>query len=70
MTYLEVARRLKKLGCDEIPRRGRGSHRKWHNPKTGQSTVLPDWGNKDLKMGTIRAALKQLGVEWQDFDQR
>jgi predicted RNA binding protein YcfA (HicA-like mRNA interferase family) len=69
MNYREVARRLKQLGCEEIPRRGKGSHRKWHNPKNGRSSVLPDWGGKDLKMGTVRAALRQLGIEWQDFNQ-
>jgi len=69
MKYREVAKRLGKLGCTEIPRRGKGSHRKWLNPKTGRSTVLPDWGGKDLKIGTIRAALRQLAIEGQDFDQ-
>jgi hypothetical protein len=32
MTYREVARKLAALGCREIPRKGSGSHRKWHNP--------------------------------------
>src|SRR5438128_7442892 len=32
MTYREVARKLARLGCQEVPRRGRGTHRKWRNP--------------------------------------
>ncbi len=26
MTYKELANKLKKFGCEEIPRRGKGSH--------------------------------------------
>jgi mRNA interferase HicA len=29
--------------------------------------VLPDWGGKDLKAGTLRAVVRQLGLEWQAF---
>ena len=43
MTYREVARKLVVLGCDEIARKGKGSHRKWHNPLANRSTVIPDW---------------------------
>ena len=67
MTYREAARKLKHLGCDELVRRSGGSHRKWVNPATGSATVLPDWGTKDLKIGTLRAAVRQLGLEWQQF---
>jgi hypothetical protein len=34
---------------------------------TQQATVIPDWGGKDLKLGTVRAAVRQLGIEWQVF---
>jgi len=64
MRYREVARKLTALGCTEIPRKGGGSHRKWHNPATGGIAVLPDWGSKDLKLGTLRAADLGLGLEW------
>jgi predicted RNA binding protein YcfA (HicA-like mRNA interferase family) len=67
--YRDVARRLRELGCQELPRKGGGSHRKWFHPAAGLATVLPDWGGKDLKLGTIRAALRQLGIEWQRFDE-
>lgn len=42
MTYRDVARKLSALGCRGIPRKGTGSHRKWHNPATNRSTVVPD----------------------------
>jgi mRNA interferase HicA len=69
MTYREVSRKLAQLGCQEFPRRGGGSHRKWFNPSTQKGTVVPDWGGRDLKLGTIRAAVRQLGLAWPDFEQ-
>ena len=69
MNYREAVRKLGNLGCQELPRRTGGSHRKWFNPGTGRVTVLPDWGAKDLKLGTLRAAIRQLGIDWQTFEQ-
>ncbi|MFM9960839.1 MAG: type II toxin-antitoxin system HicA family toxin [Planctomycetaceae bacterium] len=68
MIYREAARKLRTLGCHEVPRTSGGSHRKWFNPQTQQGTVLPDWGGKDLRIGTLRAAIRQLGIDWSDFD--
>jgi mRNA interferase HicA len=68
MKYRVVARKLTALGCTKIRRRGKGSHRKWHNPATNRSTVVPDWGGRDLKMGTVRGAVRQLGIEWSAFE--
>jgi mRNA interferase HicA len=42
MTYREVAKKLEALGCHEVPRTGGGSHRKWHNPASGTTSVVPD----------------------------
>jgi predicted RNA binding protein YcfA (HicA-like mRNA interferase family) len=67
MRYREVARRLAGLGCVETSRAGGGSHRKWHNPATGQAAVVPDHGSKDLKLGTVRAVVRQLGIDWREF---
>ncbi|WP_145282570.1 type II toxin-antitoxin system HicA family toxin [Pirellulimonas nuda] len=69
MKYREAVRRLAILGCVETPRRGGGSHRKWRNPIAGRSAVLPDHGGKDLKVGTLRAAVRQLGLDWEAFEQ-
>ena len=67
MKYQEVATKLRHLGCVEDPRRSRGSHRKWRNPANGQAAPVPDWGKKDLKLGTVRAVVRQLGLDWEDF---
>ena len=69
MNYRDVAKRLKKVGCQELSRRSGGSHRKWYNPTTERATVVPDWGGKDLKPGTVRAVVRQLGIDWKDFEQ-
>ena len=69
MKYREVERILGRLGCFEKPRRGGGSHRKWYNP--GQSPIVvvsvPDWGSRDLKTGTLRGIVKDLGLDWNEF---
>ena len=67
MKYREVVKKLSVLGCQERVRKGGGSHRKWIDPISQQATVIPDWGNRDLKLGTIRAAVRQLGIDWQRF---
>ena len=66
MNYREVARKLTALGCHELGRHGKGSHRKWVAPGQG-ATIIPDWGSRDLKMGTVRAAVRQLGMDWRSF---
>jgi len=68
MRYREAAQKLAALGCVELPRKKGGSHRKWVNPIGSQVTVLPDWGGRDLKLGTLRAAVRQLGLSWEDFE--
>ncbi|MBC8466844.1 MAG: type II toxin-antitoxin system HicA family toxin [Deltaproteobacteria bacterium] len=63
MNYRELTKKLRLNGCHEISRRGSGSHRKWFNPATDRATTIPDWGGKDLKVGTISAILRQLGID-------
>ncbi len=67
MKYREVAKKLRKLDCIEIDVGGKGSHRKWINLSKNMGSPVPDWGSKDLKFGTVRAAVKQLGLDWEEF---
>ncbi|HOU16186.1 MAG TPA: type II toxin-antitoxin system HicA family toxin [Anaerolineae bacterium] len=67
MKYREVTQKLRALGCEELARRSGGSHRKWYNPATDQMASLPDWGSKDIKIGTLRAVVRQLGLDWEAF---
>ena len=67
MRYREAVRKLSRLGCYEVTRRGGGSHRKWFNPRAQEDAILPDWGGRDLKIGTLRSAIRQLGLDWREF---
>ena len=67
MRYREAARKLTRLGCYEVMPRSRGSHRKWYNPDTHLRTELPDHGSRDLRIGTLRSAIRKLGLDWQEF---
>ena len=67
MRYREVARKLRAMGCEELQRRGGGSHRKWLNPAVGRIATVPDWGSKDLKTGTLRHIVRQLDLDWEAF---
>ena len=67
MKYREVARKLRTLGCHETIRRVRGSHRKWANPLTEGAAIIPDHGGRDLKIGTLRTAIRNLGIDWREF---
>jgi mRNA interferase HicA len=67
MKYRDAFKKLKAMGCEELPRRGAGSHRIWRNLANNQIAPLPDWGAKDLKLGTLRAVIRQLGLDWQEF---
>jgi len=68
MICREVARKLSRLGCKEVPRRGGGAHRKWCNPAIKRSIAIPDHGGKDLKLGTLKAIVRQLGLDWAAFE--
>ncbi|OIN92082.1 MAG: hypothetical protein COS37_00070 [Anaerolineae bacterium CG03_land_8_20_14_0_80_58_20] len=69
MKYREISKKLNALGCEEVARKSKGSHRLWHNPANGRVAPLPDWDAKDIKFGTLRAFLRQLGIEWEKFQQ-
>ena len=64
--YKQVTKKFTKLGLI-FEREGKGSHEIWFNPKTDRFTVLPNHGSKDIKEGTLIAALKQAGISVIDF---
>ncbi|MBN1992574.1 MAG: type II toxin-antitoxin system HicA family toxin [Anaerolineae bacterium] len=66
MRYRELSKRLEKLGCYQL-RTAKGSHRYWYNPTTDKVVAVPDWGQKDLKPGTVRGILRNLGISRKDF---
>ena len=63
--YREIVRRLKQLGF-EFDRQAAGSHEIWFNPETRRYTTIPNHPG-DMPEGTLRAILKQAGVEPEMF---
>jgi predicted RNA binding protein YcfA (HicA-like mRNA interferase family) len=63
--YRDVVQRLKQLGM-EFYRQAAGSHEIWYSPSTKRYTTIPNHPG-DMPEGTLRAILKQAGVEVDDF---
>jgi predicted RNA binding protein YcfA (HicA-like mRNA interferase family) len=63
--YREIVKRLKKLGL-QFDRQARGSHEIWFNPVTDRYTTIPNHPG-DMPEGTLRAILKQAGIEPEEF---
>lgn len=61
MTSKEMAGLLKKNGFKEV-KCGNGSHRKFENPSTHKTVVIP-YHNKNLGKGLENAILKQAGLK-------
>jgi len=63
--YREIVRRLKRMGF-EFTRQAAGSHEIWANPETNRFTTIPNHPG-DMPEGTLRAILRQGGIEPDDF---
>ncbi len=63
--YAEVARRLRALGW-RYDRPGPGSHEVWRHPGTGRRVTLPHHA-RDMAEGTLRAILREAGIDVDDF---
>jgi len=53
-------------GFRMIPRRGKGSHRVYVHPGTGQRTMI-SFHAKDLPRGTVRTIMRQAGLTREDL---
>ena len=58
-------KRLKQLGF-EFDRQAAGSHEIWFNPESRRYTTIPNHPG-DMPEGTLRAILRQAGIEPQMF---
>lgn len=63
--YREAARKLRTLGFS-FDRPGPGSHEVWRNPATGRKITLPHH-SRDMAEGTLRAILREAGVDVEAF---
>lgn len=59
--YRQIISKLKRLGF-QFDRHAAGSHEIWYNPATNRYTTIPNHPG-DMPEGTLRAILKQAGVE-------
>jgi predicted RNA binding protein YcfA (HicA-like mRNA interferase family) len=63
--YREIIRKLKVHGF-EFDRQAAGSHEIWFNPSTNRYTTVPNHSG-DMPEGTLRAILKQAGIDPESF---
>ncbi len=63
--YGEVARRLRKLSWT-YDRPGPGSHEIWRHAGTGRKVTLPHHA-RDMAAGTLRAILREAGIDVDEF---
>ena len=63
--YREIVKRLKELGLT-FHRQAAGSHEIWFNPAQKRYTTIPNHAD-DMPEGTLRAILKQAGIEAESF---
>lgn len=61
----EVIRKLHNAGFI-FDRQAKGSHEIWWNPKTGVHTTVPRHPG-DLPEGTVKAIIKQAGIDIDEF---
>ena len=64
-SYRQIVKRLKALGF-AFDRQAAGSHEIWYNESTGRYTTIPNHPG-DMPEGTLRAILRQAGIEPDDF---
>jgi predicted RNA binding protein YcfA (HicA-like mRNA interferase family) len=63
--YREIRRKLKVCGF-HFDRQAAGSHEIWFNAKSNSYTTIPNHPG-DMPEGTLRAILKQAGIEVDEF---
>ncbi|MBP8822931.1 MAG: type II toxin-antitoxin system HicA family toxin [Flavobacteriales bacterium] len=63
--YRDIVKRLRSFGF-EFHRQAAGSHEIWQCQRTGRFTTIPNHAG-DMPEGTLRAILKQAGVDTEDF---
>jgi len=63
--YREVARRLQSLGFI-FDRPGPGSHEVWRHAGSGRKVTIPH-DAREMAEGTLRAILREAGIEIEQF---
>lgn len=61
MTYSELKKQLKKLGCYIISQGG--NHEKWYSPVTGNVFPVSRHKTEEVRPGTLKAIKEQSGLD-------
>ncbi|MBI2855934.1 MAG: type II toxin-antitoxin system HicA family toxin [Chloroflexi bacterium] len=67
MNYRELTLRLRRLDC-EFDRQAKGDPEIWINLSSHRRTTIPNWGSRDLRPGTIKAVLRDMGIDRETFE--
>jgi len=62
----QVRRKITKLGF-RFYRQGKGSHELWVRDEDGKVIPVPNYQGKKIKKGTIRAIIREIGMNVQEF---
>ena len=64
-SFREVDRILRRLGFEQLPGRGKGSHTRYRHPD-GRTATLPNHRG-DIDPGLVRNLLSQIGLSRDDY---
>ncbi|MFN3639239.1 MAG: type II toxin-antitoxin system HicA family toxin [Chloroherpetonaceae bacterium] len=66
LKYEEITAKMKRLGF-RLHRQGKGSHEIWVRDADGKIVPVPKHRGKDIKTGTLRAIIREIGVSVEAF---
>jgi len=66
LSYEEVTRRLRKLGF-RFYRQGKGSLELWVRDRDGRVVPVPHYRGKNVRKGTVRAIIREVGISVAEF---
>ncbi|PJH76419.1 MAG: addiction module toxin, HicA family [Anaerolineae bacterium CG_4_9_14_0_8_um_filter_58_9] len=66
LNYREVIERLRKIGF-RFYRQGKGSHELWVRDEDGRVVPVPRHEGKAIRKGTLRAIIRETGLDVDEF---
>jgi len=66
LKYGELIKKLKKIGFRSY-RSGKGSHELWVRDEDGKVIPVPKRKGKEIKKGTLRGIIREIGIDLEEF---
>lgn len=63
MTYRQLKKDLRKIGCYEIKDRSRRPHEKWYSPITDEYFPVGRHDNQEVATGTLKSIKEAAGLK-------